>query len=64
MDDLLKQRLQKGIAYFWKLKPSEWNSVHVVHLHTFLKLVDQFVNGGRSLTVEQMTTDEIEKIFR
>jgi hypothetical protein len=63
MDDVLKPRLLKGLNYFWSIRPSQWNATHVVHLHEYLKLLDLYLNGQRELTAEQMTTEEIKKVF-
>ncbi len=61
MDDL-KPRLLKGLKYFWEIKPSQWRPSHTAYLHEYLKLLDQYLNGKREMTVENMSMEEIEKI--
>jgi hypothetical protein len=63
MTDELKPRLLKGLHYFWNISPAKWNVTHVVHLHEYLKLLDQYLNGKRELTVENMTLEEAKKVF-
>jgi len=64
MTDDLKPRLLRGLNYFWSIKPSRWNAVHTTHLHEYLKLLDQYLNGKREMTAETMTFEEIEKVFK
>lgn len=37
----LNKRIDKGIEYFWDIKPSEWTSANTVQLKIFLQLVEK-----------------------
>lgn len=63
MDDL-KARLNKGLNYFWNLPPSKLTPVTWVHFKTYLKLLDEYLNGKRELTVENMTIDDLKEVFK
>jgi hypothetical protein len=60
-----KERIQKGIEYFARVKPSEWNFAHTAHLKIFLDLVGKYLGGvtvqGNTLSYESRIEEAFPK---
>ncbi len=57
MTEELRERVNKGLAYFWSLPVNKWGhpavgiSPLVLHQHQeYLRLIDLFVNGAPTIT--------------
>ena len=58
----LKERLLKGVEYFWKLKPSELSFVEKARWTTFLMLLKAYLNGEK--VVVKDLVEEAREIFK
>lgn len=57
----LNKRIDKGIEYFWDIKPSEWTQVNTVQLKIFLQLVEK----KRQLEDKQNdTVEQTKELFK
>ncbi len=43
----IEQRIQKGIEYFWNLKPSQWSLIEQHRLVEFLKILKVYMSGEK-----------------